>query len=157
MEAALYTPSGRTPLDSGVFGIGSTQDNRLVLSGADINAHHAQIRPEGQGYSVVDMGSNAGTFVNEQKIYPNVPQMLQNGDSIRVGSTTLAYEMLGGSTIAPTMYAAPGQSLPGAPAAAGYAPTIAASSGSMPSTSYGAPDQYAAQNYSAGITPPPPA
>jgi hypothetical protein len=121
MEATLNSPFGRTILGTTAISVGSTSDNQLVLNDASVGSRHAEIRPEGQGYSIVDLGNASGTFVNGERVYPNVPQMLQNGDTIRVGDTTLTYEVSSGSSVAPTVYAGSGQL-----SDAGYSPTVLA-------------------------------
>jgi len=57
------------------------------------SSHHAEIRPEGQYYSLVDLGSMNGTFVNEQQVYGGTPRPLRSGDTIRIGDTKLTYEI----------------------------------------------------------------
>jgi hypothetical protein len=151
MEAMLHSPNGSTVLGAGTVSIGTTPDNQLVLNDASVGAHHAEIRPEGQGHSIIDLGTNAGTVVNGLRLYPQVPQLLQNGDAITIGSTQLTYETRSSSGVAPTVFASPGSS--------SIPPTVMASGsgGGIPPTVYGA---YAAESspYSlpSSTTPPPP-
>lgn len=93
MEAALVGPFGRTVLGATKVTIGRAQDNTLVVSDMRASSHHAEIRPEGQYYSLVDLGSTNGTFVNEQQVYSGAPRPLQSGDTIRIGDTNLTFEM----------------------------------------------------------------
>ena len=67
------------------YTIGRAPDNQLVVNDLKASSHHAQIRPEGQGYEVIDLGSRNGTFVNEQQLVPHVPHLLSMNDQIRVG------------------------------------------------------------------------
>ena len=94
MVAALKGPSGQTALElgSGTYVIGRATDNQLVVNDARVSSHHAEIRPDGQGYSIIDLGSSNGTFVNEQRLVPNMPRQLLNGDAIRVGDSGFVYE-----------------------------------------------------------------
>ncbi len=55
MEAMLHSPYGSTVLGTGTVSIGSTPDNQLALSDASVGAHHAEIHPEGQGHSIIDL------------------------------------------------------------------------------------------------------
>ncbi len=93
MEAALVGPLGRTVLGATKTTLGRAPDNTLVLSDMKASSHHAEIRPEGQYYSLVDLGSMNGTFVNEQQVYSGAPRMLQSGDTIRIGDTRFTFEV----------------------------------------------------------------
>jgi FHA domain len=134
MEAALNGPNGRTALGPATLTIGRTPDNQLVVNDPKTSSHHAEIRPDGQGYSITDLGSTNGTFVNGQRLTPHVPRQLNTGDAIRIGDTQYNYEGGSGSSgsqYASTVYAGPGQS-------GGYDPTVAASPPPPQSTAYGA-------------------
>ncbi len=92
MEASLIGPFGPTALGSTRLTIGRAPDNNIVLNDARASSHHAEIRPEGEYYSIVDLGSTNGTFVNDQQIYSGSPRLLQPGDTIRIGDTTFKFE-----------------------------------------------------------------
>ncbi len=144
MEATLNGPYGRTALGPTSLTIGRAAANQLVVSDPKTSSHHAEIRPEGQGYSVIDLGSTNGTFINEQRIQPNVPRLLAAGDIVRIGDTIFTYELTGVSQIEPTAYAAYNQG-----ENAGYPPTVAA----PPFAGYGSDAQ---QGASQAYQPPPP-
>jgi hypothetical protein len=91
MEAFLSGPLGSTSLGSTRLTIGRASDNNLVVKDVKASAHHAEILPEGQSYSIVDLGSSNGTFVNEQQIFKGSPRQLQPGDKIRIGDTTFSF------------------------------------------------------------------
>jgi predicted component of type VI protein secretion system len=145
MEATLNGPSGRTTLGPSNLTIGRTPDNQMVVNDARASSHHAEIRPNGQGYSIVDLGSTNGTFVNEQRLDRNLPRPLTSGDVIRVGDTRFTYEVSGAYDVAPTIYAQP---YPGTDPT--YQPTVAAA---PPSTAYGSNAQ---QGYQGGYQQVPP-
>jgi len=92
MEAALHGPFGRIVLGPGVLTIGRALDNRLVVHTPIASSHQAEIRPGGSGYSLTDLGSTNGTFVNEQQLDPHYPRLLQGGDRIRIGDMTFLYQ-----------------------------------------------------------------
>jgi hypothetical protein len=131
MEAALNGPLGRTFLEPTVLTIGSSPDNQLVMHSATVAEHQAEIRPEGQGFSITDLGSTGGTFVNGQRLDWNTPRLLNPGDSITIGDTTFTYEADGmplphvssgqphGVPLAAESGQPQGSSLPSAPASPG--------------------------------------
>ena len=121
MEAILNGPSGQTVLGAAEITVGRLSSNQLMVNDPKASSRHATIRQAGQSYSITDLGSTNGTFVNEQKLSPNTPYMLNAGDSIRIGDTTFTYEVAGAPAIAPTVYGSPGQGQ-------GYDPTVAAAS-----------------------------
>jgi len=95
MEAALIGPLGRTVIGAAKVTIGRAPDNTLVLSDVKASSHHAEIRLEGQYYSLVDLDSTNGTFINGQQVYSGAPRLLQPGDTIHVGDTKLTFEVSG--------------------------------------------------------------
>ena len=95
MEAALNTVAGRLPLSNSIVKIGSAHDNQLVLQDPKASPFHAAIRPEELGYSIIDMGSASGTFVNGQRLEYNSPRLLYPGDAIRIGDTVFTFELSG--------------------------------------------------------------
>src|SRR6266705_1783527 len=115
IEAILRSPSGQTILGSAPISIGSTPGNQLVLNDVSVEPRHAEIRPSGNGHSIVNLSGSSSTFVNMQRLYPNVPQMLQNGDRVRIGNVQLAYEVTRNLSLPPTMPF-------GSPSHAGHSP-----------------------------------
>ena len=95
MEASLNGPSGRTALGLARLTIGRFQDNGLVVNDPKASSHHAEIRPDGSSYSIVDLNSTNGTFVNEQRLNPGASRLLQPGDTIRIGDTKYSFEARG--------------------------------------------------------------
>lgn len=62
----------------------------LDLTGFDgmekgVSRKHAVIHRSGADYTVEDMGSTNGTYVNRKKVQPNVPQAIKPGDELRFG------------------------------------------------------------------------
>lgn len=109
MDAALLGPSGRTVLKFPVVSIGYSSDNQLVVNDAKVSTHHAEMRFIGQGYSLIDLSSANGTFVNEQRLESGIPRPLNAGDIIRIGDTTFQYTMSDVSQMMPGASATPNQ------------------------------------------------
>ena len=153
MEAALQGLTGRTVLGPAVLTIGRAPDNQLVLNDTKASSHHAEISQasDGQSYSITDLGSTNGTFVNEQHIDQNVARSLNAGDTVRIGDTTFTYEVSSASQVAPTIYATPGQGN-----TPGYQPTVAAAPPSFNGYGANAQPQQAYQPPSPAYTPYPP-
>lgn len=69
--------------------IGRMPDCTVVLNDPQASRRHAEIRPAGSGYVVVDLGSTNGTRVNDRAVREHP---LADGDEIRIGSTVLTFE-----------------------------------------------------------------
>lgn len=141
MEAALNSPYGRTMLGPGSTTIGRATDNQIVVNDPQASSHHAQVYPDGQGYLLVDVGSTNGTFINEQRLIPNSPRMLNAGDMVRIGNTNFSYEVIGAPQISPTVVANPSYAGPA------YEPTIAAPSSAYPDFQQAPQQGYPQQAY----------
>jgi hypothetical protein len=88
-SAVLYLDSGTDfALSEAFVGIGRARDNHLVLDDQYVSRHHAQIRLRFGRYTLFDLGSQAGTFVNEHRIREH---LLQSGDVLRLGKTRIVY------------------------------------------------------------------
>jgi predicted component of type VI protein secretion system len=138
MEATLKGPYGQTVLEPTPYPytIGRAPDNQLVVNDPRVSSHHAQIRPEGQGYDIVDLGSSNGTFVNEQRLVPHVPRLLYAGDLIRIGDTWFTYEAgaMSQPPIEATVYGGFGQG-----SNPSYSPTVATPPPPYTGDDHGAP------------------
>ncbi len=116
MKAVLNGPQGRTVLESTILTIGSSPDNLLVIDNVKVSAHHAEIRPEEQGYSITDLGSIHGTYVNGERLDFNTPRILSPGNSIAIGDAVFTYVVQDEEQIETLLSAASEQaSSPGAP------------------------------------------
>jgi serine/threonine protein kinase len=93
METAINGPSGRMLISASVTTLGSMYDNSYVISDPSVSPHHAEIRLDRQGYTITDLSSTSGTFVNNQRLNREVPHHLRQGDIIRVGNIPLLFEM----------------------------------------------------------------
>jgi Mg-chelatase subunit ChlD len=65
------------------------QGNDILLYGVSASGHHAEIRLQGGGHVIQDLGSTNGTFVNGVRVMQ--PQQLRSGDRITIGDTEWLY------------------------------------------------------------------
>jgi hypothetical protein len=72
--------------------IGRGQDSDLVLLEADVSREHARLQHGSQGWTLVDLGTTNGTFVNGRRLPPEDPYLLRPGDRITIGSSVLAVQ-----------------------------------------------------------------
>lgn len=93
MEPRLIAINGATkgttfPLDSDEISIGRESANRVSLNHSSISRRHCIISRADQDFTVRDLGSFNGTFVNE---IPVTEQKLSPGDRLRVGNIQLLF------------------------------------------------------------------
>ena len=87
---SIVLPSGdRFSLTESVITIGRHPDSNLVLADPNVSRNHAEIRPQGERFAVVDLGSTNGTRVNGVRVDT---QVLQDGDEVSFGNTRMRFE-----------------------------------------------------------------
>ena len=87
---SLILPGGqRISLTERVLTIGRLPESHITLQDTNASRHHAEIRPSGDGYVVVDLNSTNGTSVNGVRMSQ---QVLRDGDIIQIGNTKLLFE-----------------------------------------------------------------
>ena len=87
---SLVLPDGRrVRLADEAATIGRLPDCTVSIADPQVSRRHAEIRPQGDGYVVYDLGSMNGTLVNGVAVQRHA---LQDGDEIAVGSTKLRFE-----------------------------------------------------------------
>jgi hypothetical protein len=90
LVGSLVLPDARRlPLGEKTLVLGRMSDCDIVIADARASRRHAEIRPAGHGFAVVDLGSMNGTLVNGSSIKEH---LLVDGDEIRVGNTVLHFE-----------------------------------------------------------------
>ena len=65
--------------------IGRSPSADFVISFAAVSGRHAKVSYADNQYSIEDLNSSNGTYINGAKLPPSVPRILQNGDEIRLG------------------------------------------------------------------------
>ncbi|HTT87398.1 MAG TPA: DUF3662 and FHA domain-containing protein [Acidimicrobiales bacterium] len=89
--ASLITADGtRVVLGTEPVEIGRLPECTIVLNDPNVSRRHAEVKRRGSEVIVVDLGSTNGTKVNGAQVRERV---LQEGDEITVGSTTIRFEM----------------------------------------------------------------
>lgn len=63
--------------------VGRDVDNEVTINDVEVSRHHARLVRSGDTFTIQDLGSTNGTFINEQRISGMMP--LQSGDSVRMG------------------------------------------------------------------------
>jgi hypothetical protein len=88
-RAFLILDGERTvPLQHAVVNLGRRTDNHVILEDGRVSRSHAQLRLRFGRYVIYDLGSSAGTFVNDQRVQECI---LRPGDVISLGGVAIIY------------------------------------------------------------------
>lgn len=122
-------PNQTYDLNKDIITIGRDITNDITINDPEVSRHHLRFTRGAGGFTLEDLGSTNGTFVNGQRLTGAKP--LSNGDMIGLGETvTLGYELVrptAGATVPgpaaqdpirqqPQPYQQPAQPQPAAPA-----------------------------------------
>jgi hypothetical protein len=87
---SIFLEDGRrVEIGEQALSVGRMPECDVALSDSNVSRKHAEIRRQGAGFVVVDLGSTNGTRVNGAQVKQ---RLLNNGDEITVGSTRLRFE-----------------------------------------------------------------
>ena len=75
-------------LDTDVTTAGRHPDSDIFLDDVTVSRRHVEFRRDGSGFSVYDVGSLNGTYVNRERIDSAV---LSGGDEVQIGKFRLVY------------------------------------------------------------------
>jgi pSer/pThr/pTyr-binding forkhead associated (FHA) protein len=75
-------------LDTDVVSAGRHPDSEIFLDDVTVSRRHAEFRRTPEGFTVADVGSLNGTYVNRDRIDE---VMLQGGDEVQIGKYRLVY------------------------------------------------------------------
>jgi hypothetical protein len=68
--------------------LGRSRECDVRLADVNVSRRHAEVREDGDGYVLVDLGSTNGTLLNGQRIQR---EPLADGDTITIGSTNIVF------------------------------------------------------------------
>ncbi len=87
---SLMLPTGdRLPLGEQTVTFGRRPESTVQLADPNVSRNHAEIRPQGNGWVLIDLGSTNGTRVNGVRISSHE---LVEGDEISFGNTRITFE-----------------------------------------------------------------
>jgi hypothetical protein len=89
----VATPGGqrvRFDLGAPLISIGRGADNDVILDDGQVSRHHCQLRLQHGAYSLADLGSLNGSYVNGQRVDSIA---LGPGDVIQLGGTRLEFQV----------------------------------------------------------------
>ncbi len=91
--SVLTGPDRETAIELGTgdVHIGRKAQNELILTDANVSRTHAWIAYERHRHILHDANSTNGTFVNDERVRS---ACLREGDIIRMGETTIRYEVI---------------------------------------------------------------
>ncbi|MBN2394383.1 MAG: FHA domain-containing protein [Anaerolineae bacterium] len=69
--------------------VGREGDNVIALEDNLVSRYHAKITFDGTNYHVTDLGSTNGTFLDRERLAPDVPSLWMPGQLLRVGHVHL--------------------------------------------------------------------
>lgn len=94
-------PNQAHTLNDEVISLGRDITNNIVINDREVSRHHLRLMRGAEGYSIEDLGSTNGTFVNGKRI--SGVTALKNGDMVGLGETvTLGYEVVRASQQQPS-------------------------------------------------------
>ena len=86
-----HPPIALGPRDT--VSIGRSRSCDLRLPGGDASRRHAEIAGGPDGFTLTDLGSTNGTYVNDQR---KQKHLLQPGDRIEIGTSVITFCQVGG-------------------------------------------------------------
>jgi len=102
------TPVQVYTLDRPVMRIGRVEGMEIVIDNVSVSRQQAELRQDGRFWTVKDLDSSNGTFLNGERLGPDsLP--LRPGDAISFGKYSLFFERVFRGQVPPEAEAAPGR------------------------------------------------
>jgi hypothetical protein len=76
-------------MPSATVTIGRGTPNDIQLSDANVSYRHVQITWDGSDYYVTDLNSTNGTYLENTKLLPEIPEVWRMNQNVRIGDTWL--------------------------------------------------------------------
>jgi len=89
-RAVLSGTGQRTVLSGSRMVLGRSRECDIVVDDANVSRRHAELRSDGDGWRVADLGSTNGIKVNRRRVEG---ARLRHGDRITLGVTDLDFEL----------------------------------------------------------------
>jgi len=83
---------GEITLGRDLISLGRDSDNHIVVADQATSRRHALIQRKGETYSIDDLDSSNGTWVNRNRVSGRHP--LEDGDAIHIGDTRLIFQIV---------------------------------------------------------------
>lgn len=77
------------PLKNTITRVGRSLECEIVISDPHISSQHLQIEKTRQGFTISDLGSINGTYINDVRLLN--PVVLKDGDEILIGITKFVF------------------------------------------------------------------
>lgn len=88
-QTGVNTVTEIFPLKNALTKVGRSLECEIVITDPHISSQHLQIEKTGEGFTIFDLGSVNGTYVNDVKLLN--PVQLKDGDEILLGITRLVF------------------------------------------------------------------
>jgi serine/threonine-protein kinase len=86
-------PTRTIVLDKNIYVIGRDAERDIQLSGTKVSRSHAKLERGADGkFRITDLGSTNGSWLNDVILVANVPQVIEPGQTIRIGEHYLKIE-----------------------------------------------------------------
>lgn len=76
----------------GIVTLGRAEDNTIVLSSLEVSRYHAKLEAESYGWSITDLGSHNGTYLNGTRLAQQETEVFGATDQVQIGPFTLSWE-----------------------------------------------------------------
>ena len=78
----------RYELEEAILRLGRDKSSSIHVHDTEVSRHHAEIRRTHRDYTISDLNSSNGTFVNGKQVHQH---LLASGDQVQVGTTLMLY------------------------------------------------------------------